>query len=504
MFENPGDELYFGEVYRQILQEAWLPGGGEVWSIIGKSRRGRRPSLRGITGPNVTPSQTEVRLCFSKCAAAWNALPWEIPPPAFCDNRQPKKYWKDEKDARGLMCSYYDVYMRYCLRFCLDTDFIPPANYLLKVEGDLSSIQCNKVYDLNFPNKRGDVSFVSGEGQFVSPGEWVSPKTGTEGNLCFSDSNGSFGSIPYSFDPFITEMIYDPDNPDTIEPNSSVSLSVLGGGPDFSWSVEGTGFWFDAEYTITTILTSGRTATLYADDTASGTAAITITDACGFEVNGQVECSDECVDIEDIAYDYENSDEEIDRESTATIFVTDGLGPFTWEVSGTGFWLDAEHTLTQIEIEGRTTTLYADNTACGSAAITVTGQCGTCTGYVRATEGDWFLKSSGECVISGSDTWYDFDVYGGAYYYYFWLVSGHGAQWQVTVSTPPGLHAEDCGDVPAICTAFNASKCPDGYDNCIDGDFAAWFPWACLPEEDNYYGCFCVSELEYWEWECES
>jgi len=198
MLENPGEELSFGEVYRQIVQEAWLPGASEYWSVVGKSRRGSRPPQRGITSPNIPPDQEVVRRCFSKCAAAWNELPWFVPTTAFCDNRQGRKYWLDFKESEGYVCSYYDLYMRFCIRYCLDTACLPPANYLLKVDGDLTNIDCSKVYDLSFPNKCGDVSFVSGEGTFVPPSEWVSPAVPTAGDLCFKDENGSYGSIPFS------------------------------------------------------------------------------------------------------------------------------------------------------------------------------------------------------------------------------------------------------------------------------------------------------------------
>lgn len=285
MFENPGDELYFGEVYRQILQEAWLPGGAEVWSVVGKSRRGRRPSQRGITGPNVTPSQTEVRRWFSKCAACWRVLPWEINDLYDCDNRHGKKYWKDEKDRRGLMCSYYDLYMRYCLRFALDTGCIPPANYLLTVDGDLNNISCNKVYDLSFPNKCGDVSMVSSEGEFIPPGEWLSPMVGSVGVLCFKDDNSSLGWIPYAFHPFITELLWHPDNATTIPATGQIDIFVLAGGPLLSWSVVGT--QGQGGFSLSQSVTESRSNTLISNG-ACGTCLITITDSCGHEVSGYV------------------------------------------------------------------------------------------------------------------------------------------------------------------------------------------------------------------------
>ncbi|MBA7492390.1 hypothetical protein ES702_02940 [subsurface metagenome] len=281
MLENPGDELYFGEVYRQVLQEAWLPKGAVDWSRLGKSRRGWRPTQRGLYPNSPTEDQAVIRQCFSNCAAAWRALPWELPPSPFCDNRNDKKYWKDEKDRRGVMCSYYDLYMRNCLRFCLDTGCLPPANYLLSVQPELKGVECNKVYDLNFSNKCGDISFVSGVGEFISPNEWLSPTFSTSGYLCFKDANGSYGSTTFSFDPYISLIEYDPANPETIGPSGQVDLSVLEGSGPFTWLVSGTGFWFDAAYTLKEIHTPDRSATLYADHTACGAALLTITDNCG-------------------------------------------------------------------------------------------------------------------------------------------------------------------------------------------------------------------------------
>jgi len=287
MFENPGDEVYFGEVYRQVLQEPWLPGGADVWEVLGKSRRGRRPSQLGITGPNVSPTQEEVRRWFSKCASAWRELPWEIPPPATCDNRHGRKYWKDEKDRLGLMCSYYDLYMRYCLRFALDTGCIPPANYLLKVEPVLTDIECNKVYDLMFPNKCGEVSMVSGDGEFVSPSEWVSPKCGTEGELCFKDENGSLGLTTYKFSPlhWCTEFIWPTYNPTKIDPDVSKPVYVEGGVPPYSWFISGEGF------SLANPITHDPVNPLYASPGACGTCKISVIDICGNECSGLVLCS---------------------------------------------------------------------------------------------------------------------------------------------------------------------------------------------------------------------
>ncbi|MBA7703321.1 hypothetical protein ES703_112103 [subsurface metagenome] len=126
MLENPGDELYFGEVYRRVLQESWLPDGAVDWERLGKSTRGWRPTQRGLEVPQVSPSQAIVRQCFSLCAASIRDLPWQFPPGRTCDNRLGRRYWSDEKEEKGLTCSYYDLYMRSCMRSCLDTGCLPP------------------------------------------------------------------------------------------------------------------------------------------------------------------------------------------------------------------------------------------------------------------------------------------------------------------------------------------------------------------------------------------
>lgn len=285
MLENPGDEVYFGEVYRNILQEPWLPGGEAEWLRVGKSRRGDRPSLRGITGPHVTPTQEEVRRWFSKCAAAWRELPWELPPSPVCDNRHDKKWWMEEKARRGLMCSYYDLYMRYCLRFSLDTGCIPPANYLLAVEPVLTDVQCSKVYDLSFPNKCGEISMVSGDGEFVSPGEWISPKWGTEGVLCFKDENGSLGSTTFWFtSPYSGDYISWPDtNPTEILFNETKDIYVTGGIPPYTWEVSGEGF------TLGSLLTQATSNTLIAAPWTESQADIIVSDICGNPATGVVQ-----------------------------------------------------------------------------------------------------------------------------------------------------------------------------------------------------------------------
>ena len=94
----------------------------------------------------------------------------------------------------------------------------------------------------------------------------------------------------------------------------------------------------------------------------------------------------DCTEDPDLVYDTVNSDETIDRNGSATLFVIGKNAPYTWSVSGTGFTLKNE------EPTGPTNTLYADDTACGAATVTATGCDGPpVTGYVRCTTGGWSL-----------------------------------------------------------------------------------------------------------------
>lgn len=74
---------------------------------------------------------------------------------------------------------------------------------------------------------------------------------------------------------------------ETVARNGSCTVAITGGGSGTkTWSVSGTGFWFDSDHTITTLGTIANSVTLYADETACGLATIT---ACG--ATGYVRCT---------------------------------------------------------------------------------------------------------------------------------------------------------------------------------------------------------------------
>jgi hypothetical protein len=84
---------------------------------------------------------------------------------------------------------------------------------------------------------------------------------------------------------------WDPDNPEEILPNGSVSVNVIGGWKNFSWSVSGNDFWFDSEHTLTSIETVSRTVTVYAGSNACGAATISVTDSRNVSATGSLRCT---------------------------------------------------------------------------------------------------------------------------------------------------------------------------------------------------------------------
>lgn len=85
----------------------------------------------------------------------------------------------------------------------------------------------------------------------------------------------------------------------------------------------------------------------------------------------------------------ENS-EVINRNQALELIISGKCPNYTWTVSGYGFWLDAGHTIKELETAEDTVTLYADGSSCGSAIIEVTDTCNkTLEGQIRASIGEW-------------------------------------------------------------------------------------------------------------------
>jgi len=102
----------------------------------------------------------------------------------------------------------------------------------------------------------------------------------TEGNIT--------STLPGDWQYDLSWLYYwNPDNPQEIDRNSSVEISVIGGFPPYTWQVSGNGFILSLNETEV------PSNALYANNTACGTATITVTDNYGVLVKGYVRCTAE-------------------------------------------------------------------------------------------------------------------------------------------------------------------------------------------------------------------
>jgi len=252
---------------------------------------------------------------------------------------------------------------------------------------------------------------------------------------------------------------------------------IVGGKPDKFWGID---IWIDKN-----LLVEGK-ALIH----------VQMKDPCGNLCGEDLEvtCKVCPADIA-MTWDDANSAETIGQgnggDAEAAVYVQDGLGPYTWSVSGTGF------SMASPETDVAYNTLLADATACGTATITVTDFCeDSVIGYVRGTEGsDWVQKSTGTCVAPGAAVWYG----SGTGTKYFEAVYGYQRQREVIV-----YHAfrvnRTCG-VDDGCTDY----CIDGY-HCLNSPFIDDLTRNITPncqQEGADIRCWCGNiNLTYWEWEC--
>jgi len=200
-----------------------------------------------------------------------------------------------------------------------------------------------------------------------------------------------------------------------------------------------------------------------------------------------------------------DGDDTIDPGGEADININGGIGPFTWEVDGTGFWFDEEYTLTEIETSELSAVLYADDTACGTATITVTDASGSIsTGYVRCTEGQWVLKEKNNidaCGLRGiGDIISEAD--GNTM---FELIEGNKKQNHIANTDGAGCRLGDSNQ----CCNHVAGCCNPGGSGC-----GGWECLSCIEIFEGhhpaipYYNAASWSVarhtflLEYYEWEC--
>jgi hypothetical protein len=193
--------------------------------------------------------------------------------------------------------------------------------------------------------------------------------------------------------------------------------------------------------------------------------------------------------------------EEIDSGCTAYISVIGGVSPYKWSVSGTGFSFSVGKT------EERTNALYADDTACGSAAITVTDDFGdNVTGYVRCKNGQWVFVADG-CIIppgACSSIIYPCDADNKKYcciygkYFQVQHVSGTGyLQWGLCPGDCCQPHGPDSYCLEGSCDPVYGCDCCLVNGCCTNSGYAGS---PCPPVCRRW--CRCNTELYFMEWQC--
>ena len=188
---------------------------------------------------------------------------------------------------------------------------------------------------------------------------------------------------------------------------------------------------------------------------------------------------DLCIDIVVMGYDEAASAGTVARNSSCTVAVQDGLGPYNWSVVGAGF------TLTHAQTAGVSNTLNADGSACGTATITVTDQCGgLATGYVVCTTGAWHACGSvlvTRCIGGASDCYT-----GGECTVYVGAGSWISGRFKVSHAKLFGSCSGGMPDVTQSCTLGTASLSTiTGKSNFLSSYLVAKDPNAYF----FYWGC---------------
>jgi len=153
------------------------------------------------------------------------------------------------------------------------------------------------------------------------------------GDSCFQGFSTMPGSVQYD-ESWLLEC--DPNNPEEIDPGESITISVKGGRPIYSWSVIGNGFSLEYDET------QGLSNILHTDANACGIATITVSDKSGKEGASTVACFVTCGPESDLEWDLQNPGG-IVPNNQITLTVLDGMPPFKWELTqgyDKGFSLD--------------------------------------------------------------------------------------------------------------------------------------------------------------------
>ncbi len=84
------------------------------------------------------------------------------------------------------------------------------------------------------------------------------------------------------------ELTWDPSNPTEIERSGHADIQVIGGAPPYDYSVQEQDYYLDASRTVASFLTEESKATVYAGAGCTSNVTVTVTDARGDVVSGEL------------------------------------------------------------------------------------------------------------------------------------------------------------------------------------------------------------------------
>lgn len=125
----------------------------------------------------------------------------------------------------------------------------------------------------------------------------------------------------------------------TAAAGDSVLIGASGGKLPYRFSVSGFGWWFDDAFTIKELETFRTDVHLYHDGRFCESAGVLVTDACGKFVSGWV-----FFEGSSLAFDDDSTPDTISPGESAILYITGGVPPFDWTVSGVGFSLGQSQT----------------------------------------------------------------------------------------------------------------------------------------------------------------
>lgn len=109
---------YVGEQYRNVMSVGAPLAPDSEESIVRESSKGARPPSQGDGTPNQQPQREKFRACVEK----WRTLPLNCAAAEPCYTGPTKESINTAREGYGLICSYYDLFMKCCLDKLKDAD----------------------------------------------------------------------------------------------------------------------------------------------------------------------------------------------------------------------------------------------------------------------------------------------------------------------------------------------------------------------------------------------